>query len=116
MNEIAARAGSNPIIGGAIILLQVRLIRVGGHTMVKQEYAQLWLSPNKLGIYDTVGNVRQWTNDARGILKGGLELFSRNGCRFKSSLSDSSAANYVGFLILRNKLTYGLIQNEKGRI
>ena len=55
--------------------------------------------PNKLGIYDTVGNVWQWTNDARGILKGGAWNFSPEmaAAHEQLSLSDSSAANYVGF-------------------
>ncbi|GAB2646642.1 SUMF1/EgtB/PvdO family nonheme iron enzyme [Vibrio panuliri] len=58
---------------------------------------------NSLGIYDAVGNVWQWTNHQQGVAKGGAWNFSpaQAVAYERLYLSPSSAANYVGFRVVR---------------
>ncbi|MCG7488600.1 SUMF1/EgtB/PvdO family nonheme iron enzyme [Vibrio sp. Of14-4] len=103
--EIAARAGSesNYWWGDHFAPSQANTGWGGTPWSNKSTSPVMAFKPNKLGIYDTVGNVWQWTNDARGILKGGAWNFSPEmaAAHEQLSLSDSSAANYVGFRVLR---------------
>ncbi|MFY2506745.1 SUMF1/EgtB/PvdO family nonheme iron enzyme [Vibrio pectenicida] len=103
--EIAARAGSesNYWWGDHFAPSQANTGWGGTPWSNKSTSPVMAFQPNKLGIYDTVGNVWQWTNDARGILKGGAWNFSPEmaAAHEQLSLSNSSAANYVGFRVLR---------------
>lgn len=60
-------------------------------------------SPNKLGIYDAVGNVWQWTNGSNGVAKGGAWNFSPEMAAADQQLilSTFAASNYLGFRVVR---------------
>ena len=103
--EVAARAGSqekywwgNEFIAGAA--------NTGwsGTPWANESTAPVSaFKPNGLGIYDAVGNVWQWTNSSDGITKGGAWNFSPDMAAAGKQLvlSSSSAANYVGFRVVR---------------
>jgi formylglycine-generating enzyme required for sulfatase activity/uncharacterized coiled-coil protein SlyX len=60
-------------------------------------------APNKLGMYDAVGNVWQWTNGSSGIAKGGAWNFSPDMAAADQQLilSTFTASNYLGFRVVR---------------
>lgn len=60
-------------------------------------------APNKLGMYDAVGNVWQWTNGSSGIAKGGAWNFSPEMAAADQQLilSTFTASNYLGFRVVR---------------
>ncbi|MCG9677752.1 SUMF1/EgtB/PvdO family nonheme iron enzyme [Vibrio sp. Isolate24] len=104
--EIAARAGAETYYwwGDQFIPNQANTGWGGTPWSNKSTSPVNAFKPNRLGIYDTVGNVWQWTSDARGLLKGGAWNFSPDmaAAHQQLSLSSSSAANYVGFRVVRD--------------
>ncbi|MFB9215939.1 SUMF1/EgtB/PvdO family nonheme iron enzyme [Vibrio sinaloensis] len=60
-------------------------------------------APNKLGMYDAVGNVWQWTNGSSGVAKGGAWNFSPDMAAADQQLilSTFAASNYLGFRVVR---------------
>ncbi|USD34609.1 MULTISPECIES: SUMF1/EgtB/PvdO family nonheme iron enzyme [Vibrio] len=104
--EIAARAGAETYYwwGDQFIPNQANTGWGGTPWSNKSTSPVNAFKPNRLGIYDTVGNVWQWTSDTRGLLKGGAWNFSPDmaAAHQQLSLSSSSAANYVGFRVVRD--------------
>ena len=104
--EIAARAGAetNYWWGDSFIPNQANTGWGGTSWSNKSTSPVNAFKPNRLGIYDTVGNIWQWTSDSRGLLKGGAWNFSPDmaAAHQQLSLSSSSAANYVGFRVVRD--------------
>ncbi|KJY89446.1 hypothetical protein TW84_11945 [Vibrio neptunius] len=104
--EIAARAGAETHYwwGDQFIPNQANTGWGGTSWSNKSTSPVNAFKPNRLGIYDTVGNIWQWTSDSRGLLKGGAWNFSPDmaAAHQQLSLSSSSAANYVGFRVVRD--------------
>ncbi|MCG3728752.1 SUMF1/EgtB/PvdO family nonheme iron enzyme [Vibrio cincinnatiensis] len=103
--EIAARAGSKMDYwwGNHFSAGQANTGWAGTPWSNKSTSPVRSFATNPLGFYDMVGNVWQWTNDARGVVKGGAWSFSPEMAKAYSQLfvAPSTAANYVGFRILR---------------
>lgn len=58
---------------------------------------------NRLGVYDAVGNVWQWTNNQESIAKGGAWNYPPSFASADKELavSPTEAANYIGFRVVR---------------
>ncbi|MGC9422283.1 MULTISPECIES: SUMF1/EgtB/PvdO family nonheme iron enzyme [unclassified Vibrio] len=103
--EVAARAGSKMDYwwGNHFSAGQANTGWAGTPWSNKSTSPVRAFAANPLGFYDMVGNVWQWTNDPRGVVKGGAWSFSPDMAKAYSQLfvAPSAAANYVGFRILR---------------
>ncbi len=103
--EIAARAGSQDRYwwGNEFIPGQANTGWSGTPWSNESTAPVSAFKPNRLGIYDAVGNVWQWTNETDGIAKGGAWNFSPDMASAGKQLilAPHTASNYLGFRVVR---------------
>jgi len=103
--EIAARAGSKDAYWwGDDIGSGNANTGWGGSTWANKSTSPVGsFGANPYGIYDTVGNVWEWTNAKSGIVRGGAWSFAPTKAKAYESLelNPSTSANYTGFRVVR---------------
>lgn len=103
--EIAARAGSKAAYWwGDDIGSGNANTGWGGSTWANKSTSPVGsFGANPYGVYDTVGNVWEWTNAKSGIVRGGAWNFAPTKAKAYESLElvPSTSANYTGFRVVR---------------
>ncbi|MEJ6061504.1 SUMF1/EgtB/PvdO family nonheme iron enzyme [Aliivibrio salmonicida] len=104
--EIAARAGSKSAYWwGTDIGSGNANTGWGGSSWANKSTSPVAsFAANPYGIYDTAGNVWEWTSSDSGIVRGGAWSFAPNKAKVYESLelNPSTSANYTGFRVVRS--------------
>jgi formylglycine-generating enzyme required for sulfatase activity len=104
--EVAARAGSKDAYWwGSDIGSGNANTGWGGSSWANKSTSPVGsFGANPYGIYDTAGNVWEWTSAKSGIVRGGAWNFAPTKAKVYESLelSPSTSANYTGFRVVRS--------------
>nr|WP_105064097.1 SUMF1/EgtB/PvdO family nonheme iron enzyme [Aliivibrio sifiae] len=104
--EVAARAGSKEAYWwGSDIGSGNANTGWGGSSWANKSTSPVGsFGANPYGIYDTAGNVWEWTNTTSGVVRGGAWNFAPTKAKVYESLelSPSTSANYTGFRVVRS--------------
>lgn len=103
--EVAARAGSKDAYWwGSDIGSGNANTGWGGSSWANKSTSPVGsFGANPYGIYDTAGNVWEWTSTKSGVVRGGAWSFAPTKAKVYESLelNPSTSANYTGFRVVR---------------
>lgn len=104
--EVAARAGSKTAFwwGDDIGAGKANTGWSGSSWSNKSTSPVMSFAANPYGIYDTAGNVWEWTKTKSGVVRGGSWSYAPSKARVFERLEQrpSISANYIGFRVVRD--------------
>lgn len=103
--EVAARAGTktNYWWGDNIGVAQANAGWSGSIWSNKSTSPVASFGANAFGLYDTAGNVWEWTHDSKSYVRGGAWSFAPNQSRVfeRLEMDADKASNHTGFRVIR---------------